>query len=138
MGCCCKRTIIFITIIYCAILSLLLSSGCQSINQTSVTDKYCGQILNVKAGKEFTVKISSQTSTGYRWKITEMPASIQLINETVITKEDGIVGAEDIQVFNLKAIKEGDYKLILNYAQHWRKNPTTVKNTVIRIIIAGK
>ena len=91
------------------------------------------QAVTAKSGKLFTVQLRGQLSTGYSWKLTEIPASFQLIKENVKTEEKDKAGGVDIQEFIFKSVEKGDFILTFRYAEHWKKKPKYVKTSTVKI-----
>jgi inhibitor of cysteine peptidase len=113
----------------------LLISGCANSQEIIVKAGSGDQTIIAKAGKNFTIAIEAQLSTGYSWKLQELPASIKIVNEAVLTekKNVNITGGYEIQEFVFKSAEKGNYTLTFNYAQHWKKKPEFEKTAVIKV-----
>ena len=88
--------------------------------------------VKVKAGKDFSIQLTSQLSTGYSWKIMEMPENLLLIKENVTTEEQNKTGGFDNQEFIFKASKSGGV-IVFKYAAHWKKKPEYTKTSKITV-----
>jgi predicted secreted protein len=93
-------------------------------------------IVKAKAGKTVAIQLKSQLSTGYSWKVMEMPEALTLVKENVITdaKTLDITGGYEIQEFIFKASKTGGL-VILKYGEHWKKKPQYINTASITIVV---
>jgi len=119
-----------------AIFSFLIS-GCSSTPAIVVKAGSGEQTITAKAGKTFSIQLEAQLSTGYSWKLAEVPASLEIIKENVLTveKDADKVGGIEIQEFIFKSMAKGDLTLTFKYAQHWDKKPKHVKSSIIKVKI---
>lgn len=122
-------------LIFSLTILALLISGCANSQEIIVKAGSGDQTVTAKAGKNFTIAIEAQLSTGYSWKLMELPASIRIVKEAVLTekKNVNITGGYEIQEFVFKSAEKGDFMLIFNYAQHWKKKPEFEKTTTIKV-----
>ena len=121
--------------IFAVALSFFIITGCAEKPVLVVQAALGEQAVTAKAGKLFSVQIKSQMSTGYSWKLAELPESFQLVKESVLTDGKNIAGAEDMQEFIFKAGQKGDFVLTFRYAEHWKKKPKFVKTSTVKIRI---
>lgn len=115
------------------ILSFFMFTGCSEKPGLVVQAVQGDQSINVKAGTAFTIQLKGRMSTGYSWKLVEIPSSFEIIKENVKTLEKDIAGGEDIQEFILKAGPKGDFNLTFSYAEHWKKKPKYVKTSTVKV-----
>jgi predicted secreted protein len=116
------------------ISSLAIAAGCASKPVTIMVKDSGDSAVKAKAGKTVAIQLKSQLSTGYSWKVMEMPDTLTLVKENVIadTKTLNITGGYEIQEFIFKASKTGGV-VIFKYGEHWKKKPEytdTVKITI--------
>jgi predicted secreted protein len=92
--------------------------------------------VKAKAGKTIAIQLKTQLSTGYSWKIMEMPDTLTLVKENIITDEKTIqiTGGYEIQEFIFRASKTGGV-VIFKYGEHWKKKPEYVNTSKITIEI---
>jgi predicted secreted protein len=121
--------------IFSLTLLTLLISGCANSQEIIVKAGSGDQTITAKAGKIFSIVIEAQLSTGYSWKLQELPASIKIVKEAVLSEKKNvdITGGYEIQEFVFKSTEKGDFTLTFNYAQHWKKKPEFEKTTTIKI-----
>ena len=110
-------------------------SGCANSPAILVKSGSAGQTITAKVGKTFSISLEAQLSTGYSWKLQELPASLKIIKEDVLTEEKNvdITGGFEIQEFVFKSMEKGDLTLTFNYAQHWKKKPEFVKTSTVTV-----
>jgi len=122
-------------IIFAALLSVFLVNGCTEKPVLVVQAVPGEQSIAAKAGKSFSIQLKGQMSTGYSWKLSELPASFEIIKEDVKTLEKDIAGGEDIQQFIYRSAQKGDFILTFRYAEHWKKKPKYVKTATVKVRI---
>jgi len=122
------------TIFIMLISTLAIASGCISKPVTIMVKDSGDSIVKAKAGKTVAIQLKSQLSTGYSWKIMEMPETLTLVKENVIAdvKTLEITGGYEIQEFIFKASKTGGV-VILKYGEHWKKKPDYINTAKITI-----
>lgn len=120
---------------YISFILAFIIAGCSGSPELLVkTDSNQGTI-SAAVNKEFIISIEGQLSTGYAWKLSEIPAHLILIRENTRTEEKDKAGGIDIQQFVLKSSEKGNFNLVFNYAKHWEKKPKYIKTTKINVKI---
>lgn len=116
------------------ISTLAIAAGCASKPVTIMVKDSGDTVVKVKAGKTAAIQLKSQLSTGYSWKVMEMPEALTLVKENVIADEKTvqITGGYEIQEFIFKASKTGGV-VIFKYGEHWKKKPEYVNTSKITI-----
>ena len=116
------------------ISAVTIAAGCASSPAAVTVSDSGDHVVRVKAGKKFSVHLDSQLSTGYSWKLMEMPDTMTLVEENVITGEKSgmLTGGHEIQEFVLRASKTGGV-VIFKYARHWMKKPEYIKTSRITV-----
>lgn len=117
-----------------AILAFLFS-GCGNTPGIFIKTGAGDQTISAKSGKSFSISLEAQLSTGYSWKLQELPASLEIVKEDVRTdkKNVDITGGFEIQEFVFKSRKKEDVILKFNYAQHWKKTPVFEKTANVKV-----
>jgi predicted secreted protein len=64
---------------------LSITSGCASKPVTLMVKDSGDSVVKAKPGKTVAIQLKSQLSTGYSWKVMEMPDTLTLLKENVIT-----------------------------------------------------
>jgi len=118
-------------IIYFIFVLLFLSSLCfaQEAKQPKVVE--------VRAGKSFTISLESNATTGYAWQFAKPldPNMLELKNEKYVTGNSKLVGSGGKQVWTLKALKPGKETIFLKYARSWEKDVPPVQEESFVIVI---
>ena len=112
---------------------MLLISGCTTSPSVVVKAGSADQTVTAKADKLFSIQLDAQLSTGYSWKIADVPVSIQVIKEVVKTEEKDKTGGVDIQEFIFKSAQKGEITLTFRYGEHWKEKPQYIKTSVIKV-----
>jgi predicted secreted protein len=131
------------------ILSLFLLqekiSGCSSMDDRKdtivITEVDNGNKINIDSKSTLSIKLQSQPSTGYSWVLNEYDSTkLNLIQEFYnnMNKDDSLVGAIVLQVFEFKVVSDGTLKLEFNYKQVWEKETTPLKTFYIEVLIKTK
>ncbi len=116
-------------------LCLFLAAGCSTAPEVVVKGGPVSQTITARQGKTFSVQLESQMSTGYSWKLAEIPSSVTLEKESVITESKQIAGGIDIQEFIFKAVAKGDLLLTFRYGEHWKEKPRYIKTSEVKVKI---
>lgn len=116
------------------VFSIAIVTGCASKPVTLMVKDSGDSSVKTKAGKTAAIQLKSQLSTGYSWKVMEMPDTLTLVKENVISdaKTLDITGGYEIQEFIFKASKTGGV-VIFKYGEHWKKKPVYVNTAKIII-----
>lgn len=122
------------TILIAIISSLAIVTGCASKPVTLMVRDSGDAVVKAKSGKTVSIQLKSQLSTGYSWKVMEMPDTLILVKENVITDEKTVMqtGGYEIQEFIFRTSKTGGV-VIFRYGEHWKKKPDYVNTSKITI-----
>lgn len=109
-------------LVVAAVLALLLASGCAKPQPIVLGDKDAGGVIEIGAGREFTVQLPSNATTGFQWVVVDLGAVTQ-IGEPVYEaqQEPGVVGAGGTETFTFKTGPSGSSDLKLEYRRPWEK-----------------
>jgi predicted secreted protein len=121
--------------IFPVVLSLGLFAGCSEKPVVIVQAAQGEQVVTAKSGKLFSIQLKGQMSTGYSWKLAEIPASMEVVKENVISEEKDLAGGIDTQEFVFKSSAKGDFVLTFRYGEHWKKKPKYVKTSTVKVRI---
>jgi inhibitor of cysteine peptidase len=93
--------------------------------------------IHVKAGKEFSLTLKSNITTGYQWQLTKAVDKEFLILTGLryITKNTDLVGAGGKEEWTFRAVKPGTAVISFQYVRPWEKKaaPAKVKNFIVII-----
>ncbi len=120
---------------FIAVLSAIaIVTGCMSTPVTVMVKDSGDETVKTKSGKNFSIRLKSQLSTGFSWKIAEMPETVTLVKENVIAEPTDITGGYELQEFIFRTSKTGGV-VIFKYGEHWKKKPEYVNTSKITIQI---
>lgn len=71
--------------------------------------------ITVEAGDRFAIRLESNPSTGSSWKISRLPAKLQLVDTRTEEPDQPRPGAGGHQVFELQGLRAGNALLELQY-----------------------
>jgi len=122
-----------------SIIFILIFTACSISNKTAFTEKDNGTSVNFKKGDSFQVKLESNQTTGYSWKLSDKTdegiiAIISSIYETSSNDKD-IAGAGGFETFSFKAVNTGKTRLLLEYERSWEEEVEPVETYVLEITV---
>jgi predicted secreted protein len=96
--------------------------------------KYSDPSLPVKvnAGGEFSLKLASNPTTGYRWNLTESPdtAVVLFSGNQYRSSTQGRLGSGGVDTWTFKAVGKGRALIFLRYARSWEKDVEPIRQAV--------
>jgi len=111
------------TIAAVIILSALISCSPGQANVFSAEDS--GTTVALNANESFSVKLESNQTTGYSWKLSEKvdTSVVTLVSSVyeVSKKDKEMVGAGGFETFNFKALSPGKTEILLEYVRPWEE-----------------
>ena len=91
----------------------------------------------VKLGREFTLKLGSNATTGYQWQLAQPLAAgkVKFVDQGYITPKNGKIGTGGVEVWTFKAIGKGQTEIMFKYIRPWEKKvpPVELKTFLIDI-----
>jgi inhibitor of cysteine peptidase len=106
-----------------AILALAIAfSSIVIVSGTDICDNApCESQINASIGKEFTLSLESNPSTGFEWWTKFDPNYLSLINSTFVSgnERSGLVGVPENDVFTFHAISAGYTEVIMLLLKPW-------------------
>lgn len=128
---------------------LCLIFGCEtSESQMQKAEKYRlneglnGRTMILKEGEGFSLRLRSNPTTGYSWKVSSIDKSVlELLGNKYIreNKKQKTVGSGGIDLFFFKAVGPGKTKLKIDYIRSWEKfaKPAKTFNLEVRVEAAN-
>jgi inhibitor of cysteine peptidase len=92
-----------------------------------------GTDLGVKLNTEFTIRLKSNPTTGYRWKAEFDKHYLKLTHDTYYKSDNKLLGSGGTQTFTFEPIKIGETAINFYYQREWEKEPAKAKHYRIRI-----
>jgi len=88
----------------------------------SVTESDSGKKLKLRLGDFLVVRLSSNASTGYSWKVPKANGVLRLVGgPNTIPSGSQMPGSAGTMVCSYVAMKTGKAPLVLTYARSWEK-----------------
>ena len=106
------------------VLAALLVSGCDGDSGTSggagsveITEADDGKTVQATVGDEIVLRLESNASTGYSWKVTKEPdpAGLSDAGHEYEQPDGGVVGAAGQELFMFDAEAVGSAEIALDY-----------------------
>ena len=88
-------------------------------------------------GKEFTVHLSSNATTGYRWRPMG-PLNehiVKLVRSEYVPFEGGGLGAGGEELWTFLAVAPGETEITMEYVRPWEKSQSPVKTATISVSV---
>lgn len=103
-------------------------------------------VIEAAAGKEFTISLSSNRSTGYGWQLAKT------LDETIVKSvsnyyqsapqppgKNPVMGAPGTEVWTFKALKSGKTTIEFKYVRPWEKDKAPAGTESFSVVVkAGK
>ena len=86
------------------------------------------ETIDAVAGKDFTITLESNGSTGYQWQLAEPVDKnfMQLVGSKYINPQNNLPGAPGKEEWTFMPVKTGKTKISLEYVRPWeRRKPLT-------------
>ena len=120
------------------LMAALIGIGAGAEQTVVVTDADAGREIVLAAGGALEVRIKAQPSTGFRWVVGQVDASVlapqgEAVFESLARPSSGpaLVGAPETEVLRFRAMAAGQTALTLDYIQPWRKNVPPAKQFLL-------
>jgi predicted secreted protein len=118
-------------------VSLLLISALAQNQGKFITDTDMGKTIPKIKGVTFTVKLTSNPSTGYVWVLDGALTNLQQIGKSTYEGKDPKIpprpGGNQWQVFKFKATKVGLDKIRMRYYRSWEGKKASDKIWSVKI-----
>jgi predicted secreted protein len=93
--------------------------------------------IRVLAGKQFSLTLSANRTTGYSWRLAAPldPAMLKQVSDDYHAADSGAVGAPGEEVWTFEAVGEGVVQLDFEYVRPFEKDAKPVKTAKYSIVI---
>jgi inhibitor of cysteine peptidase len=90
-------------------------------------------------GDEFSIKLRSNSGTGYSWQLapgTLDDRIVEFVTETYQAPEGNLIGSSGTEEFVFKAVRDGTTTLTLHYVRPWETDvePADVHVTEVTVL----
>jgi inhibitor of cysteine peptidase len=109
-----------------------LVSNHESASKESASDR-----LEVTAGQEFSITLTSNVTTGYHWELAAPldETVIKLLGSEYKAPETKLVGVGGQEIWTFRAIGQGHTVINLKYVRPWEKDVAPVKTASYMVIV---
>jgi predicted secreted protein len=96
--------------------------SCAGGSNKVLTDDDNGKHVKLVSGEKFELRLKSQLSTGFSWKIASMKGVARQGDSKIVSApSDNTVGGQDIQILVFTASEKGEGQIELHYLQQWKE-----------------
>ncbi len=93
-------------------------------------------ITSVTEGKEFTITLDSNPSTGYKWELQKLDETMVTLISCKYAKKDNLLpGSGGKEIWTLKGISKGKTVISFRYARPWEKDEESWEEKSFFILI---
>jgi inhibitor of cysteine peptidase len=95
------------------------------------------RIIETAVGKNFTITLDSNPTTGYNWQIVRQMDTglVELVDSQYIAPKTDLVGSPGHEEWHFKAIREGKAIISFEYKRPWEKDESPVQTESFIVII---
>ncbi len=96
--------------------------------------------LRVAAGREFTVRLEANRTTGYGWQLASTPnaALVALVRSEYLSPNGGRLGAAGVEAWTFKALAPGRVEIAMKYVRPWETNAPPARTTNVVVVITAR
>jgi inhibitor of cysteine peptidase len=88
--------------------------------------------VSVRSGEDFTIKLESNPTTGYKWQPIYDDTYIKLISNEFI-QATKLIGAGGLERFSFRAVKSGNTYIEMLYKRVWEKKAVKSRKINVKI-----
>jgi predicted secreted protein len=94
-------------------------------------------IVMAEEGKEFTVRLASNRTTGYQWRPSEPLDEhvVKLVRSEYVPFDTNAIGGGGEEIWTFLATGKGDNEITMEYARPWEKVQTASKTATIKVSV---
>ncbi|HYY67202.1 MAG TPA: protease inhibitor I42 family protein [Nitrososphaeraceae archaeon] len=90
------------------------------------------ETIHTSAGGDFTIKLESNPTTGYKWIPNYDDSSLKLISDEFVS-ETTLMGSGGIQRLSFRALKPGATEIEVVQKRPWEKKPLRSRKFTVSI-----
>ena len=106
---------------------LILLTGCTNEPAQIITEQNAGQIIDTSVGKELSIQLNGNATTGYAWNFSsDSPTAYQIIEDDYVENKhpEGMVGVGGLHIYHIKTLQSGQFTITARYYRPWEEfNP---------------
>lgn len=94
-------------------------------------------VVLAEEGREFTVRLASNATTGYRWRPAGVldEHTVKLVRSQYVSFEGGGSGSGGEEVLTFLAVARGEAEITMEYVRPWEKSQSPVKTATIKVSV---
>ena len=130
----CRRLLAY-SIVAAAVVGLIAGHSVRAAEKTD-------SVIEATAGKEFTISMKSNRTTGYGWQLAKPldETTVKLVkndyqNATQTSPDQRIVGGPGTEVWTFKALKSGKTTIEFKYVRPWEKDKAPGETKSVPVVI---
>ena len=118
-----------------ALLTVAVATGCGSSDADVQTYTDADSSITVDEDERFVVRLGSNESTGYEWKVSELPAALRLVDTRSERPDGAPPGAPGHQEFEFEARETGTTTLELSYLQPFDTDEPPTETASFEVVV---
>ena len=106
-------------------------------NETRRETEQIRFIVMTEEGKEFTVRLSSNRTTGFQWRPIDPLDEhfVKLVRSEYVPYDTGAIGSGGEEVWTFLATGKGETEFTMEYVRPWEKAQSDVKTATIKVSV---
>ncbi len=106
-------------------------------NETRRETEQIRFIVMTEEGKEFTVRLSANRTTGFQWRPVEPldERFVKLVRSEYVPFDTGVTGAGGEEIWTFLATGKGETEFTMEYVRPWEKAQSEVKTATIKVSV---
>lgn len=117
------------------VLALASLAGCGGSDADVQTYTADDSTITVDEDERFAVRLESNESTGFEWKVSQLPAALRLVSARSERADDAPPGAPGHQRFVFEARDAGTTTLELEYVQPFASSAPLTQPVSFEIVV---
>lgn len=112
----------------------------QKTGVTALSEKDDNQTISVKAGDKIEIKLKSNPTTGYGWKVASVSGNsvkqdgaISYVTDPLPPNSPPLVGRGGYSVVKFDAVSAGKVTITMEYCRPWEKNKPAARTFTITL-----
>lgn len=104
----------------------------EASSKKNITEK-----VEVAIGREFSVTLASNATTGYHWELAAAldEAIVKLVSSTYQAPKTGLIGAGGQEIWTFRAIARGQTVIKLKYVRPWEKDVAPAETASYTVVV---
>ena len=128
---------------FLTVFLILFCAACQSPRYIELGLEDSGRIIECDPDDVIAVRLTSNASTGYSWKMIAPTDYLVILPEPAFyvrqSGQEKMVGSPSAQIFKFKAIDKGEAPVSLIYSRSWEKKaPAKRFDLLVRVRKEGR